>query len=848
MAKNLLIVESPAKAKTIEKYLGKDFVVKSSNGHIRDLPRNDKAIDIENNFQTQYEIADAKKTLVADLKKTAKKVDEVWLATDEDREGEAISWHLCEALGLSTETTKRIVFREITKPAILKAIESPRLVNMNVVDAQQARRVIDRLVGFELSPILWRKIKTKLSAGRVQSVTVRLVVERERQIQAFEITDFYKVVAWFTVINDLNQKVKVKAELSGNLESEAEADAFLDSCKGAIYKVAKIDIKPSKKKPPAPFTTSTMQQEASRKLGFSVSKTMTIAQRLYEAGNITYMRTDSVNLSETAMDAFQESIMKNYGEKYSEPRRFKNKASGAQEAHEAIRPTYPEKEKISDERDAERLYDLIWKRATASQMAEAQMENTTIKIDISTSDRQLTAKGQMIKFDGFLKIYRESTDEDGTVNTKDDQVILPPMKIGQEMDFLNMTATQRFTRPPARYTEASLVKQLEELGIGRPSTYAPTISTIQKRGYVVKETRDGVERKYNTLTLENDAVNTEVATENTGAANKRLFPTDIGLLVNDFLIKNFDEILDYNFTANLEAEFDHIANGKAQWNSVVDTFYHPFHKTVEYTLEHSERVTGERELGVDEKTGKKVIARLGRYGPMVQIGHQDDEEKPKYAAIQAPQSLETITFDEAMNLFKLPKEFEEYKGESVVINNGRYGPYIKYGEKFISLDKGEDPFTATRERAIELIDAREKADAPIYHYEDLPVQKGVGRFGPYLKWNGLFINVNKKYDFDNLSDADIVELIEVKKQKEIDKVVHNWEEEGIRVEKARWGRHNILQGKIKIEIPKTVDAPALTLEEVKAIIEEKAPKKKKKAPAKKKPAAKKKTTKKTTKK
>jgi len=840
MAKNLLIVESPAKAKTIEKYLGKDFMVRSSNGHIRDLAKNNKAIDVENNFATDYIISESKKDVVDALKKATKSVDEVWLATDEDREGEAISWHLCEALGLNAETTKRIVFREITKPAVLKAIEEPRTVDLKVVDAQQARRVIDRLVGFELSPVLWRKVRTKLSAGRVQSVTVRLIVEREREINAFSPKISYKVIGLFTVKNEHGNNVTLKADLTRNLTSEEEAQSFLESCKGAEYTIGKIDVKPAKKSPTAPFTTSTLQQEASRKLGFSVSRTMVVAQKLYEAGKITYMRTDSVNLSETAMVDIEKNIKANYGEAYVQPRKFKNKSSGAQEAHEAIRPSYIENKNIDAPSDQQRLYDLIWKRTIASQMADAQLEKTVVKIDISTNDRQLTARGEMIKFDGFLKVYRESVAAEEEV---EDDGILPPLKVGQVLDFKSLTATQKFSRHSARYTEATLVKKLEELGIGRPSTYAPIISTVQRRGYVVKESREGRVRNYNVITLQNDEVVNEVKTENTGAEKNKLFPTDIGLLVNDFLREHFDLIMDYGFTAKMEAEFDEIAKGNEEWRKVVKAFYHPFHTNVETTLEKSERVTGERELGVDPKTGKKLIVRLGRYGPMAQIGSNENGDEPKYAPIKPPLSLETITFDEAINLFKLPRELGNYKDKLVVIKNGPYGPYVHYNEKYISIDRDEDPYTLSFERAAELIDEREKADAPIYQYDDLPVFKGKGRFGPFLKWNDLFINVNKKYDFSNLSNADIEELIEAKKKKEREKVVQNWEEEGIRIEKARWKRHNIIQGKIKIEIAKEIDAAALTLAEVKDIIEKRAPKPKKKAA--KKTTAKKSTGKKT---
>ena len=818
MAKNLVIVESPAKAKTIENFLGKDFQVESSFGHIADLPSKEIGIDVEGDFKPKYKVPTDKKAIVKKLKDLAKRADTVWLASDEDREGEAIAWHLFEQLKLKDIDTKRIVFHEITKKAILKAVENPRGIDYNLVNAQQARRVLDRLVGYELSPVLWRKIKGGLSAGRVQSVAVRLIVEKEREIKSFKPKASYRVVAEFLT----EEGKKFKATLPKNFSAKKEAESFLNSCIGANFKVDDLQKKPAKKSPAAPFTTSTLQQEASRKLYFPVAKTMMIAQRLYEAGLITYMRTDSVNLSEDAKTNAQEEIISSFGEAYSKPRNFSNKSKGAQEAHEAIRPTNMNIQTVSVDYDQDRLYSLIWKRTIASQMSDAQLERTNVKVTNSNNNKVFTANGEMIKFDGFLKVYLEGTDNED----EEQEGMLPKMNIGEILTAEYITATERYTKAPYRFTEASLVKRLEELGIGRPSTYAPTISTIQKREYVEKGSVEGTDRSYMQLTLKKDKVIAKELTEKVGSDKGKLIPTDIGNIVNDFLVENFSNILDFGFTAKVESEFDEIAEGKEDWISMIKEFYNKFHPIVEDVAANAERAKGERLLGVDPVSGKNVYARLGRFGAMVQIGEATDEEKPKFASLQGDQTLSSITYEEAMDLFKLPKTIGGYEDTEVIVANGRFGPYIKYGSLFVSIPKGENPMSIDINRAIELIQEKQKADAPIAEYENLPVQKGVGRFGPFLKWNGVYINVNKKYDFDNLTKEDIVELIEEKKRKDIEKVLHNWEEEGIRVEKARWGRSNILKGKIKIELPKTVDATKLTLEEVKDIIAKKSPKKK----------------------
>ena len=833
MAKNLVIVESPAKAKTIEKFLGKDYTVASSFGHIADLPTKEIGVDTEGDFTPKYIVSRDKKDVVKKLKSLAKKSNMVWLASDEDREGEAIAWHLAEELDLKQDKTKRIVFHEITKTAILKAIDNPRKIDYNLVNAQQARRVLDRLVGYELSPVLWRKVKGGLSAGRVQSVAVRLIVEREREIQEFEPQASYRIDAEFSTEDGKS----FKAKLPKNFNTKKEAEDFLNKNLGANFKVADLSTKPAKKSPAPPFTTSTLQQEASRKLYFSVGKTMTLAQRLYEAGHITYMRTDSVNLSDDARKGAKNEILKAYGEKYSKTRQFKGKTKGAQEAHEAIRPTHFENHSIQADRDQQRLYDLIWKRAIASQMSEAQLERTNVKIQANKHKELFSANGEVLKFDGFLKVYLEGSDEED----EEQSGMLPALKKDQSLLNEFITATERFTRPPYRYTEASLVKKLEELGIGRPSTYAPTISTIQSRNYIEKGSVDGTEREYVQFELKNDKISEKNLTETVGSDKGKLVPTATGMVVNDFLVNHFSNILDYNFTARVEESFDNIAEGKEEWTSMMKEFYKDFHPHVQDVAKNADREVGERILGEDPETGKPVSVRLGKFGPMVQIGSVEDEEKPQFASLAPDQNMETLTYEEAMALFELPKKLGEYKGDTVEVNNGRYGPYVRFGKKFVSLEKGEDPLNVEFERAMELIKEKEKADAPIYEYKDLPVQKGVGRFGPYLKWNNMFINVNKKYDFDNLSGDDIEELIEDKLRKEREKIIHNWEDEGIRLEKARWGRFNIVKGKTKIELPKTTKAQELTLEEVKEIIEKKGGKKKKTT---RKRSTKKKTTKK----
>ncbi|MGL1885941.1 MAG: type I DNA topoisomerase [Reichenbachiella sp.] len=828
---NLVIVESPAKAKTIEGYLGKDYKVTSSYGHVRDLQKGNNAIDVENGFTPTYEVSKDKKDVIRELKKLSKAADIVYLASDDDREGEAISWHLKEALKLKDENTKRIVFREITKNAIVKAIDNPRGIDIDLVNAQQARRVLDRLVGFELSPILWKKIKTGLSAGRVQSVAVRFVVDREREIDRFESVSSYKISAEFA----LDSGKKLFAELPTKFKTEGEASSFINECVEAKFDISNLVKKPGKKSPTAPFTTSTLQQEASRKIGFSVSRTMSVAQKLYEAGKITYMRTDSLNLSDDAMTAAKKEIESFYGKDYAEARKYKTKNASAQEAHEAIRPTNFSDHTAGSDDSEKRLYDLIWKRAIASQMADAQIEKTVATISVSTRPESLTATGEVIKFEGFLKAYIESDDdENGEIEQKG---TLPAVELGESLNLSIMKAKEGFSRHPARYTEASLVKKLEEMGIGRPSTFAPTISTIQKRDYVVKEERDGHERNYKEIILSKGKVESTTKTENTGAEKNKLFPTNTAMIVNDFLVEHFPNVIDFTFTARVEKEFDEISSGQKTWNGMIETFYSDFHKKVEITeqIDRSE-VGTTRELGIDPNTGLPIYARLGRFGAMVQIGDASDDEnaeKPKYASLRKSQFIEKITLEEALELFKLPRDVGEFEDKIVSVAIGRFGPYVKHDEKFISLGKDEDPMTISLDRAIEIIQAKQKEDAPVAFYDELPVQKGVGRFGPFIKWNSMFINVNKRYDFDNLSDSDITELIKEKIQKEIDKVLHNWEEEGIVVEKARWGRSVIKKGKVKIELPKTVNAAELSLDEVKAIIEKNAPAKKKKAPAKK---------------
>lgn len=861
MAKNLLIVESPAKAKTIEKILGKDFQVKSCFGHIRDLEKAGMGIDLEKNFEPRYIVPDDKLKVVNELKALAKKSGEVWLATDEDREGEAISWHLCEVLGLDPKKTKRIVFHEITKPAIQAAVQNPRKLDMNLVMAQQARRILDRIVGFELSPVLWRKMsmRNNLSAGRVQSVAVRLIAEREREINAFSAVSSFKIEGLFTSKDVTDKTVTFAAE--GKKQNTAEdAESFLKGCIGANYKVTDIQVRPGKRSPAPPFTTSTLQQEASRKLGYGVARTMQIAQRLYENGYITYMRTDSVNLSNTALGEITATVKGMYGDKYHQFRKYKNKNESAQEAHEAIRPTYMSNPSIQETEWA-RLYELIWKRTMACQMADAELEKTTAKIEISTNlpagqagKEDLTASGEVMKFDGFLKVYREDKDDD-ELEEEANEGMLPPLQVGQQLPLKEMNATERFSRPLPRYTEASLVKKLEELGIGRPSTYAPTISTVLKRGYVEKRDKEGTRRDFRVFKLYKDNVSKIMEQENTGAEKSKLFPSDLGLVVTDFLKQYFDNIMDYSFTARIEEEFDEVAEGKLKWSSVIDEFYIPFKKDVESTIENAERIKGERVLGVDPESGKPVVARMGRYGAMIQIGAAEDEEKPRFAKVPTGQSIETITYEEAMNLFGAQGSMGLYEEKEVSVNVGRFGPYVKWGEEFISLPKGTDLSTVDLETAIRHIKQKQIADAPVGTYDNKPVTKGKGRFGPYIKWDGMFINVPKRYNFDTLTQNEMNELIDAKVKKEANRFIHRWPDEKISVENARWGPI-IKYGKKILRMPKKADdtkytaeeAASFTLDDVKKFIEIEMPgaftKKQKKAPAKKKAATKKAVTKK----
>jgi DNA topoisomerase-1 len=767
MSKNLLIVESPAKAKTIEKILGEEFEVRSCYGHIRDLEKNDMGIDLKNKFAPRYMVPSEKEKVVKELKSMTKKAKEVWLASDEDREGESISWHLAEVLGLDPKKTKRIVFHEITAPAIKKAVENPRLINMDLVDAQQARRILDRIVGFELSPVLWRKIgmQRSLSAGRVQSVAVRLIAEREREINQFIPESVFKVSALFTALDINKKKVKFKADGPQKLTTAGAAEKFLTECKGATYTVKDVSVKDGKRTPSAPFTTSTLQQEASRKLGYSVSKTMLLAQKLYESGKITYMRTDSISLSETAIDAIKNEINSSFGDKYYQPRKFKNKNESAQEAHEAIRPSYMNESKV-DDADTNRLYELIWKRTIASQMSDAQFEKTTAKIEISTNKETLTASGEVMKFDGFLKVYLEGKDDD-EIEEEDEntEAILPPLAKGQVLDFVSMTGLERFSRAASRYTEASLVKKLEELGIGRPSTYAPTITTIMKRNYVEKKEKEGVKRVYQILSLNaKDEIKTEEASEITGAEKNKLSPTDLGLVVTDFLKLNFPKVMDFGFTAKIEGEFDEIALGKLKWSKMLEEFYNPFHDTIEHTLENAERAKGERELGFDPISGKKVIARMGRYGPMVQIGHQDEEEKPKFAKLKASQSIETISFEEAMELFKLPRTLGLFEDAEVTVNIGRFGPYAAHDKKFYSLNKEMDPYTVTLEDLTPMIAEKRKAkdERTIKVFEKEKIQLLRGPYGPYIKQGLRNFKLTKEQQekVETLTIEEVKEIIE----------------------------------------------------------------------------------------
>ena len=819
MAKNLVIVESPAKAKTIEKFLGPDFKVVSSYGHVSDLPDKELGVDVEQNFSPKYTVSNDKKKIVSELKSLAKKSNTVWLASDEDREGEAIAWHLSNVLELQKENTKRIVFNEITKTAINHAIEHPRQIDQNLVDAQQARRVLDRLVGYELSPILWRKVQGGLSAGRVQSVTLRLVVEREREVENFVPKETFKVQVDFTTVEGKS----FKAELATTFGSEQEALSFLRQNIDAVFRVSSVEKKPATKSPTAPFTTSTLQQEASRKLGFSVSRTMQNAQRLYEAGLITYMRTDSVNLSKQALAQAASFIESNFGKEYVKIHQYKTSKKGAQEAHEAIRPTDLSRMNVDIEFDQKRLYDLIWKRTLASQMSHAKLERTTARITTDQHSHAFVARGEVVVFDGFLKLYLEGVDDP----SDEEQSLLPAMKQGEPVHAKRIVATQRFSRPPYRYSEASLVKKLEELGIGRPSTYAPTISTVLNRKYVAKGTHEGEDRSYKQLVLQDNKLNSVNQSEKTGSQKGKLVPTDIGFLVNDFLINNFKDIVDYGFTASIEQDFDRVASGNSEWESIMKQFYANFHPVVEDVKKNATRETGQRILGTDPKSGRQLSVRLGKFGPMAQLGTVEDEEKPLFANMPDKYSLSKITYEEALDLFKLPATLGEYEGMPVQTNNGRYGPYVLHNKVFVSLPKDANPLSVTLEEAIACIEQKRKDDSPIATYENQGVTKGKGRFGPFIKWNGWFINVSKQYDFDNLSDDDIKELIEAKKKKEADRVVRVWEKEDIRIEKARWGRHNLIRGKTKVELNKSIVVADLSLKEVQAMLSKSKPTKKK---------------------
>ncbi|MBA5247273.1 type I DNA topoisomerase [Marnyiella aurantia] len=805
MPKNLVIVESPAKAKTIQKYLGKDFEVKSSFGHIRDLPKKGMGIDLST-FTPDYEVSADKKKIVAELKDAVKKAETVWLASDEDREGEAIAWHLAQELKLKEDNTKRIVFHEITKNAILKAIENPRSIDQNLVNAQQARRVLDRIVGFEMSPVLWKKVKTGLSAGRVQSVAVRLVVERELEIRNFVPKSSFRVEGAF--VN--SEKQVIAAKVKKDFAEEKEAEKFLNLAKDTDFTVLNVEKKPGTRTASAPFTTSTLQQEASNRLGYGVTSTMRVAQRLYEEGFITYMRTDSVSLSQEAINGAKAQILSEYGEEYSNPRNYTTKSASAQEAHEAIRPTDFSVKSVGDAQ-LNKLYQLIYKRTLASQMANAKIEKTVIEIGSPKITPHFEAQGEVIVFDGFLKVYGiTKTDEDEEENN---EKILPKVTVGEALTYKKIEATEKFTKPAARYTEAGLVKKLEELGIGRPSTYAPTIQTIQNRAYVDKREIEPQEREIVKMTLAKSGVTKEVLTEKFGGDKNKFVPTDIGEVVNDFLTQNFAEILDYGFTAKVEQDFDDIANGSERWKEVLQGFYSDFHPRIEDVEENADRANGERILGVDPKSGKNVMARIGRFGPMVQIGEQDDEEKPIFASLMASQNIATITLEDALELFRLPFDLQEFEGNPVSVGVGRFGPYVKWGETFISIPRGEDPLSVSQERAEEIIREKQIADAPVATYKGEGVTKGTGRFGPFIKYKSIFINVPKRYDFDNLTQEEMHELIEAKLEKEANRYIRQWEDEKISIENGRWGPF-IKFGKTMFKIPKTKKDEKYTAEEL----------------------------------
>lgn len=807
MPKNLVIVESPAKAKTIQKYLGKDYEVKSSFGHIRDLPKKGMGINLET-FTPDYEVSSDKKKIVSELKAAVKKADTIWLASDEDREGEAIAWHLSEELKLKKEQTKRIVFHEITKNAILKAIENPRDIDKNLVNAQQARRVLDRIVGFEMSPVLWKKIKPGLSAGRVQSVAVRLIVEREKEIQAFEPQSYFKVEGVFST----SQSQEISAKLKKEFKKEQDTEQFLKLAQSTDFKVLNVEKKPGKKTASAPFTTSTLQQEASNRLGYGVATTMRVAQRLYEEGYITYMRTDSVNLSKEAIEGAKSQIIKEFGNDYSKPRNYTTKSSSAQEAHEAIRPTDFGVKTVGDSQ-LNSLYKLIYKRTLASQMADAKIEKTVIEIGDKTLPQHFEAQGEVIVFDGFLKAYGIHTNEDE--DAEDNSKLLPKVSVGEALDYKTITATEKFSKHPSRFTEAGLVKKLEELGIGRPSTYAPTIQTIQNREYVDKREILPQEREILKMTLTPKTLDKAILKEHYGGDKNKFVPTDIGIVVNDFLTENFAEILDYGFTAKVEQDFDDIAHGDEKWKEMMSGFYGKFHTNIKDVEENADRASGERILGKDPKTGKVILVRIGRYGPMAQIGDSEDENQI-FASLMAHQNINTITLEEALDLFKVPFDLKAVDGKPVSVAVGRFGPYVKWGDTFISIPKGEDPLSVNQERAEELIKEKKLADAPIASFKGEPVTKGVGRFGPFLKYKNIFVNVSKKYDFNHLSNEDIHELIEAKLEKEANRYIKQWEDEGISIENGRWGPF-IKFKKKNFKIPKTKSDEKYTAEELKDI-------------------------------
>ena len=813
MPKNLVIVESPAKAKTIEKFLGNDFKVVSSNGHIADLPSKELGINVDNNYEPKYIVNSDKKDIVKKLKKESKTAEMVWLASDEDREGEAIAWHLYELLGLNKDNTKRIVFREITKNAVLKSIENPREINESLVNAQQARRVLDRLVGYKISPVLWRKVKGGLSAGRVQSVALRLIADKEKEIESFQPVKSFKVSAEFLTVNGEVFKARHKSKIDENID----LDRLIDSLKNSKFNVSDIKKTPLSRKPLPPFTTSTLQQEASRRLGFPVSKTMRTAQRLYEQGHITYMRTDSVTLSDVAKNAVKSKILNDFGEKYFTERSYTNKSKNAQQAHEAVRPTNFENKDVSVDLDQIKLYDLIWKRTIASQMSLAKIDKTVVSVQSRTIDLTFTAEGEVINFDGFLKVYSSLKDDD---TEKDITIDLPKLNLGDDLNKKAILITENFSKPPFRYTEASLVRKMEELGIGRPSTYAPTITTVMNRKYVFKGTDDSKKREILQIIV-NDKIKRQKVEESYGSNKGKLVPSEVGKLVNDFLCNNFQNIIDYNFTADVENNFDLIASGKKQWKEIINEFYNPFNDKVSEVEKNAKRETGERILGSDPKSGRQVSVKLGKFGPMVQIGKVDDEEKPLFASLLPDQKISNVTIEDALRLFELPFKVGEYEGKEVISNIGRYGPYIKYEKTFISIPQGLTPFTISIEKSVELILNKQKENKPLINYEGFDVTKGKGRFGPYIKWNGTFINVNKNYDFENLSDEDCIKLITDKKAKDAEKILKVWDSEKISIEKGRWGKIFIIKGKSRIPLSKDIDINSIDLKTAKGYFRKK---------------------------